>query len=233
MNPNLWSAVRRALKAELEPEDPAATAPYVAMRFKYVARIAQVEGVALALIGMRENRGDPVEFDFFKAYNLDLSSGTKGLVDSEGFNAWRWLKWARLRAGSYLDAVFLHQSCTECEAYYLLSSFYFDPMRRAWRLRDWPEDGNSLVIGSDVQFGEEDDWETTCLYTIRDLTNDGAEDIVIWCKETGRTTKKVVETTTLYAVEEGGPTRRELVEEASNLMRRDLCRESPKSPLCK
>jgi hypothetical protein len=182
---------------------------------------------------MREDRKDPPAFDFFRAYNLDLSSGAKSLVTETGFNVWRWLKWAQLRRGSYPDAVFLHESCTECEAYYLLSSFYFDPMRRVWRLREWPEDGNSLVIGSDIQFGEEDDWETTCLYAIRDLTKDGADDIVIWCRETGRATKKVIETIALYTVGEEGPVRKELPREAARFMRRELCRENPRSLLCK
>jgi len=206
-DPRLWSRIRNVLKDDLEPEDPKKTAPYVAMRFKYVARVAQVEHVALVIVGMRETRSDPPDFDYFKVYNVDLKAGVRSSVADEGFTGWRFLRWAQFEGGRLPDAVFRFQSCAECEATYFLASFWFDSEKKRWKLRQWPEDGTSVLIGSDIQFGEQDDFETSCLYAVRDYTGDGRDDIGNWCQTTGVKTLKVTETLFLYTVSDTGPQR--------------------------
>jgi len=229
----LWSYVRSVLKNDLAAEDPEKTKPYVAMRFKYVARVAQVEHVVLVIVGMREKRNDRPELDYFKAYNVDLNGGLTTAVADTGFNQWHSLRWAQIEHGRVADAVFRFQSCSECEATYLLASFWFDPGAKRWKLREWPEDGAYVVIGSDIQFGDEGDFATTCLYAVRDYTGDGRDDVTTWCRLTGLTTKKISETLFLYTVSEVGPKRIEPVGKDAVRIKRDLCRHNNANPLCR
>lgn len=229
----LWSHISKVLKDDLEPEDPKKTTPYVAMRFKYIARVARVEHVALVIVGMRETRSDPPDLDYFKAYNVDLKAGVRSLVADEGFRRWRFLRWAQFERGRLPDAVFRFQSCAECEATYLLASFWFDSEKKRWKLREWPEDGTSVLIGSDIQFGEEDDFATTCLYAVGDYTGDGLDDIVTWCRTTGVKTRKVTETLFLYTASEAGSKRIEPVGEAAVRIKQELCRRNSANSLCR
>ena len=231
-DPTLWSYVRNVLKNDLEPEDPKKTKPYVAMRFKYVARVAQMEHVALVIIGMRETRTERRALDYFKAYTIDLQDGLTTAVADKGFTQWRFLRWAQFERGRVADAVFRFQSCSECEATYLLASFWFDPAEKKWKLREWPEDGANVVIGSDIQFGDEGDVATTCLYAVRDYTGDGRDDVATWCRMTGVTTRKTTETLFLYTVSEVGPKRIEPVGKDAVRIKRELCRQNNANPLC-
>jgi hypothetical protein len=227
--------VRSLLTNDLAPEDPEKTKPYVAMRFKYVARVARVEHVALVILGMREIQSDRPERDYFKAYSVDLKAGLTTAVADTGFRQWRFLRWARFERGRVPDAVFRFHSCAECEATYLLASFWLDAGAKRWKLREWPVDGANILIGSDIQFGAEggDDVTTTCLYAVRDYTGEGRDDVAAWCRLTGVTTMSVRETLFLYTVSMAGPKRIEPVGKDADRIKRDLCRHDNANALCR
>src|SRR5260370_20948759 len=65
-----WAQVRAAFRQELEPDDPAKTAPVVAERYKYVSRIGLFKNLAVVVIGQRETKESKYG-DYFLAYNFD------------------------------------------------------------------------------------------------------------------------------------------------------------------
>jgi len=69
---------------------------------------------------------------------------------------WRFEKVAHFTSADETDVTFQFLDCTECEADRLLSSFHYVPSTGAWEVREWSkEDGAALVIGSDVQYGDD------------------------------------------------------------------------------
>ena len=221
------------LKNDLAPEDPNETRPYVAMRFKYVVRVAQVDHAALVIVGMRENPTDPPALDYFKAYNVDVRTGVTSPVADRGFQQWRFLRWAQFARGRVADAVFRFQSCSACEATYFLASFRFDLPAKRWKLREWPQDGANVVIGSDIQFEDDGDVATTCLHAVGDYSGDGRDDIATWCRRTALATRKFAETLFLYTVSEGGPKRIEPSGQNAVRIKRELCRRNRANLLCR
>ena len=232
-DPQLWKEVRVVLEKELLPEDPAATAPYQAQKFKYVSRIGCLSDLCVVLIGERPEPTDPPGDDYFMAYNFRRSTRQASQLGSHGFRILEFVTWVHMDSAKASDAVFSHQSCSECEAAYLLSVFYVDSAAGRWALRRWPgEDGDSLMIGSDLQFGDDDDWETECLHQIADFDGDGHTDVAIWCQTQGVSTHKREEWLNLYGVKNGRAVETSPKGTSAKRIRASLCRQRPTSALC-
>ncbi|MGE5346576.1 MAG: hypothetical protein ACM3JH_11530, partial [Acidithiobacillales bacterium] len=233
-SPELWARVQAAFSDELQPEDPAKTVPYVAQRFKYLSRVGCYSEVCLVLIGMRQEKDSPPPLDFFRAYSFNRATNSKLEMGpgTDGFNVWKFQGFARFNREATPDIAFTWQSCTECEATYLLSSFRFDGRLRLWRLRLWPEGETSLFIGSDDQFGDEDDWRYECRFEVGDLTGDGLDDVGVWCRIEGLSTGKVEDEVFLYSVGPSGPKKSELKGQKALRLKRTLCARSPEVSPC-
>lgn len=95
---------------------------------------------------------------------------------------WHLMEIAHFESHSPPDVGYL--SCTECEAQSLLASFYFDPRSNEWDIRHWSkEDGDSLLIGSDHQYGDDGIYDDECLHAVRNLNGDGLEEVAVRCRE--------------------------------------------------
>jgi hypothetical protein len=230
-NPQLWSRVKDALATELQPDDPSQVAPHtIALRYKYVVRAASIDNVALVLIGMRESRRLPTRSNLFAAYSVDLTSGAKESVGK--FVLWRFVKWARFDSDPASDAVFSFQSCDECEAETYLASFAFDPRRRVWKVREWPDNGKQVRVGADPE--PDSEVYTRCLYDVKDHTRDGFDDLAVSCRTIDVKTQKTRgETVTLHVGSSSGLTRNTLSSQAAQRIHLELCRQSARSAQCK
>jgi hypothetical protein len=229
----LWSSVRVAFQPELEPDDPAKTAPYVANSYKYVAAIAIAGRTCLVLVGEREHEADPPGDDYFLAYSYDLNSGAKSPVSPQGFRSWRPAGWYRFSQKSPADALFTHQSCSECEAEYYLSSFFLDFTGHRWQVRLWPETGSDILIGSDDQFGDDDDWRTSCAYRIGDYSGRYVAEIAVWCEFTGIQTRKTDQTLYLYSLSGDRPERRVPSQDEAQALKAFICAKNGRDDLCR
>ena len=234
-DPELWSRVRGVLKAELDP-DASAPPLYTPLRFKYVAHVAESHGVVLVLVGMRAEKEDPPEGDVFRAFSLDLRGASGRSLSPPEFMRWRFLRWATFQPDGTCDAVFLFDSCWECEAEHLLGSFVFNAGTRTWSLRVWPEVGTSIMIGADTEIGgEEDDWDTTCCWSVGDHTLDGRDDVAVWCRKTGvETRRRKWEEAVVYTVSAAAPEKRVLGGAERRSVERALChrRQNRRNELC-
>lgn len=230
--PRAWRDIRSAFHEELQPDDPAKRAPYVALRHKYIARVARFADVYLVIIGERIRAADKPDFDVFLAFSYDAQSRTKTAVRSAAFAKWEPVKWTAF-APKTPEVVFTHWSCIECEATYLLSSFFYDAGSRSWRLRGWPEDGEDIEVGSDWILGDEMNSRSECLYRIADFSRDGNADLAVWCREMfDPDSLKPVEKLTLYMVSADTPIRRAPDPIQARSLERVLCRNQKSHPLC-
>jgi hypothetical protein len=234
-DPGLWREVRSAFQAELLPDDPAKTAPVVAHKYKYIARVARAGDSCLVIIGQRESRRGPGWGpDSFVVVNYNLKSHQKTGVTKGAFLGWRFVSWAFLVPGSYPELIFRHQSCAECEADYLLSSVFLDPASGEWTMRRWTKDDDSILIGEDWTAGNDPDWRTACLLRVADFFGTGKTEIAVWCRrifdDRGRNAE---ETLSLYSVEAGKPTTVTPDATQGPLLKRDLCRAQPSHVFCR
>ncbi len=225
-DPALWTLARGILKDELAPVDPRIRRPY-----KYIARILRTDDFALVLIGERPGKSYHQILDYFKAFTIDLTTRRKSAVADKGFYLWRFVQWASLDASPIPDTLFEFESCVECESYNLLGSFQFDAKEKQWTLRGWPEDGREIPIGTDGQHGDQEDYHIACLYAVRDLTNDGRDDIATYCRTIGEKTGMQAATATLYTVTPAGPEKRELGSDAAKALRQQLCTKNLKKEI--
>jgi hypothetical protein len=231
-NPSLWKEVRAALREELEPDDPVKVRPYVALIYKYVAQIAKADGVCLVLIGAQETKSEPEVFTV--AFSYDTRSGKKTRTGI-GFSALRVVATAFLGGTTYPDIFVRSQSCTECEATYLLSSFFIEPASRTWKLRRWPGNMPDALIGHDMTIGNfRDDSELTCLFRVGDFSGAGHADVAVWCHEEFASHRKRPDSVRLYTLSGTGaltivPT--ELVKRET--LKQALCRAEPSPLFCR
>ena len=72
----LWETVRSAFHDELQPDDPAKTAPVLAYAYKYVYRVAKYKDSALVIVGYRETEHSKYP-GYYSAFNYDLRSHKK------------------------------------------------------------------------------------------------------------------------------------------------------------
>jgi hypothetical protein len=228
----LWRDVRTAFRQELLPQDPAKTAPRIALGYSYVARIGCVSGVCLVIIGARETATrSAFDDDIFNAFSYDLVSHNMIRIANRGFVGWKFVKWAYL-APRTPEVVFRFQTCSECEAEYLLSSFFFDSASRTWTIRNWTK--NDILIGSTWTAGEEFDSITECLFRIADFSSDGNADIAVWCRVSFEdSSRKKEESVRLYTLVDGQPTTRTPDAVQARALKRALCKAETSHEFCR
>jgi hypothetical protein len=234
-DPALWRAIRTAFKEELVPDDPKKVGPTVVpMTYKYVARIAEAEGVCLVIIGQRASKQSP-PYDGFFAYSYDRRSGQKTLITSRSVSGWRSLQWTSFEQGTHPDLLFKHSSCYECEAEYYISSLFFDSSSRTWQMRKWPKDGDatSIVVGTDWSVGTNDNSRMTCLFRVAAFPGDTSAALAVWCQEVFEDRRTAKETLSLYSVVSGRPLRREPAPTGASSVKQVLCRGRQSYPLCR
>ena len=228
-NPQLWSRVSRILESELAPDDATKIAPHTAAyRDKHVRRVAG-DDVVLAVIGIRESARHPARSEITVAYSAELSSGRKELLGK--YVLWHFVKWAHFDSDS-ADAVFSYQSCDECEAERFVASFAYDARSRAWKLRQWPEDGTRIVVGVDPE-PDADEYQR-CVYGVADYTGDSRDDVARWCRtRNAKTQRTTSEALTIYSVSSAGSRKEVMTGEKAETVRRQLCRQTPTASACK
>ncbi len=234
-NPQVLNEISSAFVDELQPDNPEKVKPVVPYFYKYISRIGAFRNTCIVLIGYREHESDRKEFDYFRAFSYDITNHVKREIAPIGYYyQWSFVTQAAFEPSATPDVVFKFFNCLECEAVELLASFRFDEKESLWKRRTWPDDDSDLLIGSDRQFGDDDNWLYDCLYKIADFNSDNFADIAIRCRETGETTKKVKkDELLLYTIQKGTAKKikirdKKKFDQISNV----LC-EGQNSPLCK
>lgn len=195
----LFESIKQAFASELQPDDPKKTGIYVADEFKYIARIGIFRSSALVLTGERENERQKTG-DYFQAYNYDLKSGRKVKLVGFGGRVWRFLGFAKFDASPVPDIVFQYFDCTGCEATLFLGSFRYDGSTGLWRVRIWgPKPDDTLEIASDNQFGDDGVYGYDCAYRVGSFSDNGLEQVAVWCRETNLDKHKTDDWTQFYS----------------------------------
>lgn len=190
----LFTHAQKAFAEELRPDRPGETGNVVPLTVKHISKVGTFGETALVIIEYRENSTDP--YPLFRAFSFDPKTGLKmliGIREASWFPMWQFEKVAHFESPGSVDVVFQYRSCTECESELLLGSFHFDVRTHSWSLRHWStEDGDSLLIGSDPQYGDDGIHKYECLHTVLDLTGDGLDDVAVRCRDSVETddTKK-------------------------------------------
>lgn len=232
-DPELWAMARVILKEELAPDDPKKMPAHVgANEYKYINRIMKEHDSVLVLIAEATNKSHVRSLDYFKAFTIDLKTRRKSTVGKKGFMQWKFVKWANFDHSPVPDTVFRNESCVECEASSLIGSFQFDSQANQWKIREWPDIGTDVLVG-DYWHGDDDDYSTTCMYSIQDMTNDGRDDIATYCQTKGHETGKQPAIATLYTVTSSGPKKRILVSVEAATLKKNLCKKNFEKRLCK
>jgi hypothetical protein len=236
-----------AFSNELRPDREGETGGYLPHTVKYIHKVGTVGNAALVILGHKENESDP--YPVYRAFNYNLSTHTKASLttknspttDSEWFPMWRFERVAHFERRNSADVVFRYYSCTECESVQLLTSFHYDADAKLWRTRTWSkEDGDSLMIGSDAQHGDDQDYFYDCLHVIRDLTGDGLDDAAVRCREhvspfDSKPPTITKDETLLYTLKTGRLTRIVLSKSGKvpEAVQSALCDNHTKSELCR
>jgi len=245
-DPKLWTSTNRVFAMELTPDDPIKVKPYVALKYKYIARIGIFESAELVIIGERETADDKTG-DFFITYSMDAVTHAKALID-KGTYEWKLVSLAHFDSSPAPDVVFSSLTCTECEAGQILSSFFYDASTKRWRMRDWtPRERNpasrlgiatsrGLTIGRDVDPGG-DEVAFDCIWAVQDFTSDGRDDVAMRCRSVSEHNKgrRTTETATLFysLVDgrfQGGAVKTPGLEMK---LKSELCAAKPNSALCR
>jgi len=181
----LLTDAQNAFTDELRPDRPGETGNVAPLIVKHISKVGIFGETALVIIEYREISTDP--YPLFRAFSFDPKTGLKmliGIREASWFPMWQFEKVAHFESPGSVDVVFQYRSCTECESELLLGSFHFDVHTHSWSLRHWStEDGDSLLIGSDPQYGDDGIHKYECLHTIRDLTGDGLDDVAVRCRD--------------------------------------------------
>jgi hypothetical protein len=202
-NPQLFQMIEKVFSDELRPDIPEKVKPYVPISYKYIARIGVFRNSYIILIGYREHKSDPEEYDCFEAFSYDRITKIKDRIEPKDvFFKWSFIGFATFESAIMPDVIFKYYDCLECERVELVSSFMFDQQNNKWNVRIWPNDDPSLMIASDTQIGD-DFWSYDCLHAITDVNSDGFDDIVIRCRETAESTKATSEEILLYTIQKG------------------------------
>lgn len=232
-NSSILSEIKSAFSDELLPDNPEKMKPVVPYFYKYIFKIGTFHNSRLVVIGYREHEGDKPDFDYFRAFSYDVYSHIKSEIEPKDYyHQWTFVTIAAFEPSATPDIVFKYFNCLECEAVELLASFRFDAKDNLWKRRSWPDNDADLMIGSDRQFGDEDDWRYDCLYKVADFNSDNFADIAIRCRETGETTHKVKDELLFYTIQKNIAKRTRIenkkkFEQISGV----LCKEQS-SPLC-
>jgi len=233
--------VQTAFSSELTPDnDPQSHT--VQMTVKFIERVGLRANAALVVLGEKESKTDP--FTIYRAFSFDLQTKAKSPVRSTGaewFWMWRVEKVTHLTSANDTDIVFQFLSCTECESERLLAVVHYAVNTGTWELRQWSmEDGAGMMIGSDVQYGDDGFYHYDCLHAIADVTGDGLDDVAIRCRESvqpdpEKPLKRVKRDETLLYTSRDGKLARVAIDKTSaraTSIQGVLCATNPSSPLC-
>jgi hypothetical protein len=239
----IYEQVKAAFASELAPDHYDAKSNVVREYEKSIERIGRRGSSLLVIIGEKESKTDP--YTVFRAFSFDLRTKTKSPVRSKGVEwlwMWRFEKVAHFTSPDETDVTFQFLDCTECEAERLLGSFHYVPSTGAWEVREWnKEDGAALVIGSDVQYGDDGFLWYDCLHVVSDITGHGLDDVAVRCRESlqpdpEKPLKRVTSDTTLLYTAVGGRLAGTVIGSSSALsssVQGALCASKPDSPLCR
>ena len=233
--------VQAAFSSELTPDNDSQSHT-VPMTVKFIERVGLRGNAALVILGEKESKTDP--FTIYRAFSFDLQTKAKSPVRSAGaewFWMWRVEKVTHLTSKDDTDIVFQFLTCTECESERLLAVVHYAVNTGTWELRQWSkEDGAGLMIGSDVQYGDDGFYHYDCLHGIADVTGDGLDDVAIRCRESvqpdpERPLKRVKRDETLLYTSRDGKLARVVIDKTSTKatsVQDVLCATNPSSPLC-
>ena len=239
----IYERVRTEFASELAPDPYDAKSNVVRELVKTIERVGLRGNSLLVVIGEKENKTDP--YTVFRAFSFDLRTKTKSPVRSKGVEwlwMWRFEKVAHFTSADDTDLTFQFLDCTECEAERLLGSFHYAPSTGTWEVRQWSnEDGAALVIGSDVQYGDDGPLWYDCLHAVSDITGDGLDDVAVRCRESlqpdpEKQFKRVTSDTTVLYTVVGGQLTRTVVARGSAFspsVQDTLCATKPASSLCR
>jgi hypothetical protein len=237
---DIFDEVEAAFSSDLQPDSE--TGNIVPMKEKFIERLGIRGDSVLVIIGNKESKTDP--YPFSRAFSFDRKTKMKVPVFSKNVEVlWMW----RLEKVAHLtpydtDVVFSFFTCTECEATRLLASFQQASSTGRWQIRQWSQqDDDALVIGSDVQIGDEGLYYYDCLHAVRDITGDGLDDVAVRCRErletgTRKPLKRVTSDRTLLYTFKNGMLARLVVRKREQLaahVHKALCEAKPKSLLCR
>ncbi|MDP9161978.1 MAG: hypothetical protein M3O09_17350 [Acidobacteriota bacterium] len=223
----IYEQIRAEFALELAPDSYDAKSNVVREFVKTIERIGLRGNTLLVVIGEKEDKTDP--YTVFRAFSFDLRTKTKLPVRSKGVEwlwMWRFEKVAHFTSADDTDVTFQFFDCTECEAERLLGSFNYVPSTGSWEVRQWSkEDGAALVIGSDVQYGDDGPLWYDCLHAVSDITGDGLDDVAVRCRESlqpdaEKGFKRVTSDTTVLYTAVGGRLTRAVVGKNSALSSR-------------
>jgi hypothetical protein len=233
--------IETAFSSELAPDhDPQSRT--LRMTVKFIERVGLRGNSALVILGEKESKTDP--FTAFRAFSFDLQTKAKSPIRSAGmewFWMWRVEKVTHLTSADDTDIVFQFLNCTECEWQRLLAAMHYTVKTGTWELREWSkEDGAGLMIGSDIQYGDDGYYYYDCLHAIADVTGDGLDDVAIRCRERVRPDPEKPlkwvrrDETLLYTARDGKLARTVIANtsEYATVVRKTLCATKPSSPLC-
>jgi hypothetical protein len=240
----LSKQVHRAFANELAPDRDDPQTHILPMTFKFVHRVGLRGNSALVLIGEKENRTSP--YAVYRAFSFDLRTQAKAAVRDKN-TEWFWLleldKVTHLGSIDDTDILFQFLTCTECEATKLLADFHYSGNMGMWEIRQWSkEDGAGLMIGEDVQSGDDGFYYTDCLHTVGKLTGKGLDDVAVRCRQRVQPDpeqpKKSVtqDETLLYTAVGDGKLTRVVVGKTSEYftaIQAALCVGRANSPLCR
>jgi hypothetical protein len=235
-DPETWLSANELLKVELAPDDEKKLpAHQAASLYKYIAKIMKIDSYALVIVGKAMDKSYAREADYFKAYTVNLKAKNISIVSEKGFVLWGFDKWVNFDHSSVPDTVIHFESCEGCESTSFLASFQFDSTNNHWKMRTWPEDGKleSNVLIGDYWHGDDDDYYTTCMYSLNDFNNDGVSDIATYCRTKGASKGWQPAVALLRTVTSSGPITQKLEGVAASKLRQTLCKEHFEKNLCK
>lgn len=211
--------------------------PYTAIR-----EIGLFRNSVLVLLARRDEdqlrHAAPPHYDAMAAYTLDRPTG-KATQIWQGYD-WRMIQTEQFEKESVTpDLLFTYESCMECEATKLITSFHFDPKVEGWRAR-WVNKEGYAGAPIDAEADPGADAEEDFAYAVSDLDGDGMTDIGVWTRVTyddkKRPPKDYID---LYTVKSGTDRLREIKDKREQLRFKEaICNadgwpnRARRSPMC-
>jgi hypothetical protein len=237
-NAALWARLRSDFHDELQPDDPAKVAPVLPYSYKYIYRVALYQDSALVLVDHLETK-DTQYPGYYSAFNYDLKSHARSAIKGvEVVSVFKFVRFVSLDPEALPDIVFTWMTCTECEAFQVLSAFHYDSVNRRWVLRRWETrkdirwtSDSGPAIWSDVSASDTISFE--CLHGFVKSNVDVA--FGIRCREVSEAEggkRKVSDTTARYSFNGAESKLQTVTGESKTKLLNELCEGSPKNKLC-
>lgn len=238
---SVWNTIRSDFRQELAPDDPAKTRFVLPYKYKFIYRVALLHKTALVILKNSEAR-DTRFPGYYSAFSYDIDSHEKNqIVGAEAFSEWKFIRLVKFGPQLPEDIFFSYLTCSECEPSKVLSSFRYDAVGRAWKLRPWATENSiwwTSESGPTVWFdiyGGDDTVSFDCLYGT--LKTDHHDDFGVRCKEVHEPEKGKFSTTdtTIRFSFSGAEPKLTLIQgrEERDLLLFELCKQSPSNKLCK